>query len=85
MSDAGERIIRASELAQYAFCARAWWLGSVLGLASANREELAAGSWAHRRHGGRVRAAGGIARLAYALLGLAALIALLGLLRLLAG
>jgi hypothetical protein len=48
------RIIRASEIGQYAYCARAWWLGSVKGVPSANTRELARGTDAHRQHGHRV-------------------------------
>ena len=45
------RVIRASEIGQYAYCAKAWWLGSVQGVASANTRELAQGEQAHRAHG----------------------------------
>ena len=83
MSDPHERVIRASEVGQYLYCSRAWWLGSVLGLASANRAELAAGISAHRAHGRRVRAASGLTRLAYLLLALALLAAAIGLWQLL--
>jgi hypothetical protein len=52
-----DRIIRASELGQYAFCARAWWLGSVEGVPSANIREMDAGTSAHERHGQTVQLA----------------------------
>lgn len=82
MSEARDRIIRASEVGQYTYCARAWWLGSVLGLPSANRAEMAAGVAAHRAHGQRVQAAGSLARAAWILLALAAAAACIGLWRL---
>ncbi len=47
------RIIRASEIGQYGYCARAWWLSSVEGVPSANSAEMAQGEAAHRRHGHR--------------------------------
>ena len=75
-----ERIIRASEVGQYVFCARAWWLGAVEGRPSAHRREMAAGEVAHRRHGRRVRGSVALARLAYLLLALAALAAAVALL-----
>ncbi len=46
-----DRVIRASELVQYSYCARAWWLGSVEGVPSTNVRELEAGTAAHERHG----------------------------------
>jgi hypothetical protein len=46
-----DRVIRASELGQYAFCAKAWWLGSVEGVPSANVHEMDAGASAHEQHG----------------------------------
>jgi hypothetical protein len=52
-----DRIIRASELGQYAFCAQAWWLGSVEGVPSANIREMDAGTSAHERHGQTVQLA----------------------------
>jgi hypothetical protein len=76
-----DRVIRASELAQYGFCARAWWLGAIEGRPSAHQRELRAGEVAHRRHGRRVRASVALARLAYLLLALAVLVALAALLR----
>jgi CRISPR/Cas system-associated exonuclease Cas4 (RecB family) len=48
------RVIRASEIGQYAYCAKAWWLGSVEGVAPSNTRELAQGERAHRQHGQRV-------------------------------
>ena len=66
------RVIRASEIGRYVYCARAWWLGSVEGLPSAHRREMAAGEMVHARHGRGVRASLWLSRLAYALLLLAA-------------
>ncbi len=81
MRETTERIIRASEVGQYVFCPRAWWLGSVEGRPSANRREMAAGTEAHRRHGRQVRASVLLARLATLLLILAALAAAIALVR----
>jgi hypothetical protein len=44
-------IIRASEIAHYAFCARAWWLNRVKGFQSANRAAIRRGRARHRTHG----------------------------------
>jgi hypothetical protein len=49
-------IIRASEIGQYVFCHRAWWLGSVRGYRPANDAALSAGLGAHMRHGHAVAA-----------------------------
>lgn len=80
MTETTDRIIRASEIGQYIFCARAWWLGAVEGMPSAHREEMDAGESAHGRHGRQVRAAVILSRLAWALLALALLLAILALL-----
>lgn len=45
------RVIRASELAQYGYCRKAWWLGSVEGVAPTNTDDLARGMRVHRAHG----------------------------------
>ena len=68
----GDRVIRASEIGRYVYCAHAWWLGSVLGLPSDHQREMAAGEAAHSHHGQRVRTSIQLSRLAYALLLLAA-------------
>ncbi len=52
-----DRIIRASEIGQYDFCAQAWWLGSVEGVQPSNVRELQAGTRAHAEHGRQVRRA----------------------------
>jgi CRISPR/Cas system-associated exonuclease Cas4 (RecB family) len=50
-----DHVIRASELGQYAYCARAWWLGSVEGVPSANVREMDAGKSMHEQHGQTVQ------------------------------
>ncbi len=45
------RVVRASEIGEYVYCRRAWWLHHVQGHASANVQELAAGTTAHAGHG----------------------------------
>ena len=85
MADSQDRIIRASEIGQYVFCAQAWWLGSVEGHPPANRQKLAAGEAIHTRHGWGVRAALALRRLAYGVLGLAAVVGVVWLVSLLGG
>jgi CRISPR/Cas system-associated exonuclease Cas4 (RecB family) len=69
-------IIRASEVGEYVYCGRAWWLRRVVGLEPAGRERREAGVAAHRRHGASVRWSGTLLALGL-LLALAALIAAL--------
>ena len=70
-------VIRASELAQYAFCARAWWLGRVIGYRSTNAAAMRQGTAQHRAHGRAVEGYHRLRRLALLLLllGLASLVA----------
>jgi CRISPR/Cas system-associated exonuclease Cas4 (RecB family) len=44
-------IIRASEVGEYVYCARAWWLRRVAGLEPAGHERREHGTALHRRHG----------------------------------
>jgi len=74
MAKSTSQVIRASELGGYAYCARAWWLGRVLGYRPANLERLAAGEAAHVRHGQEVVSYHRLQRWAYALLTLALLV-----------
>ncbi len=67
-----DRIIRASEVGQYTYCAHAWWLGSVEGLPSSRQREMVAGEVAHRRHGQGVSVSFWLNRLAKIVLLLAA-------------
>ena len=60
--------INASELAEYAYCRRAWWLRHVRGLKSANVRRMESGTAYHRRHGRRVQGVPWLRRLAYALI-----------------
>jgi CRISPR/Cas system-associated exonuclease Cas4 (RecB family) len=66
------RIIRASEIGEYLYCHRAWWLGRVKGVENANREQMDAGVVRHRAHGQIVRRAQLFQRAAFALALLAA-------------
>lgn len=74
-------LIRASELNQYSFCHRSWWLGTIKQIPANNQAVLAHGIQTHRHHSYQVRAAlrwrqasvflfaGGVILLAMALLG----------------
>lgn len=64
----GDRIIRASELGQYDYCAKAWWLGSVEGVPPSNVRELQAGTAAHETHGRQVNRAARVQQIAIGLL-----------------
>jgi len=65
------RVIRASEIGEYAYCHRAWWLHRVCGIASANRAQLASGVAHHAEHGRSVQRAGAFSRASIILLMLA--------------
>jgi len=69
--------IRASELAQYAYCAKAWWLGSVEGVQPSNVRQLEAGTAAHEQHGAQVALAGWLSRAALICLALGVILMLL--------
>lgn len=49
-----DRIIRASELAEYLYCRRAWWLSRVVGYEVEETTALSSGSAYHMRHGGLI-------------------------------
>jgi CRISPR/Cas system-associated exonuclease Cas4 (RecB family) len=51
------RVIRASEIGEYLFCKRAWWLRSQ-GMESENRKALEAGSAEHEDMARRVALTG---------------------------
>ena len=67
-------VVRASEIAQYAFCARAWWLGRVRGYRSSNVAAMRQGEAGHRAHGQIVVGYHLLRRLAVGLLVLAGLL-----------
>jgi hypothetical protein len=74
-----DRIIRASEIGQYDFCAKAWWLGSIEGVSPSNIQQLQAGTAAHAKHGRQVRRASQMQVAAFMLVGLGMLILVLAL------
>jgi hypothetical protein len=59
--------IRASEVGEFVFCARAWWLRRVLGLEPAGHERRELGTGLHRRHGRTVAASNALLLLGLAL------------------
>lgn len=70
-------VIRASEIGEYAFCHRAWWLHRVKGLESTNRVQIQAGTTKHVEHGRAVQRADTMRRLAIVLFVIALFFALL--------
>jgi hypothetical protein len=70
------RVIRASEVAAYRFCKRAWWY-QLHGYEPANKADLAGGIEGHNRHSRWVLAGNRLQRIAYAFLLLAILAAVL--------
>ena len=78
-------IIRASEIGQFVFCQRAWWLGAVQGYRPVNDAALAAGTQAHARHGRSVAALQRWQQIGYVLLVLGALLGIFALCSLLGG
>jgi CRISPR/Cas system-associated exonuclease Cas4 (RecB family) len=68
--------IRASEIGEFLYCQRAWWLRRELGVHSQNVRELEAGRHYHEAHGRLVDRARYGRQAAIALLGLVALIIL---------
>ncbi len=75
-----DRIIRASEIGQYEFCAKAWWLGSIEGVQPSNIRELQAGTAAHEAHGRQVHRASQLQIAAFVLFGLGVIVLVLALL-----
>ena len=68
-------IIRASELGEYVYCARAWWLRREQGVESRNVAAMQSGRAAHDQHGRAVASVHTQRRLALALTVLAILMA----------
>ena len=74
------RLIKASEIGEYVYCHRAWWLRHVQGLSSANVRQMADGSASHAGHGRMVGLASTLRALAILLVVVALLILLQSLL-----
>lgn len=86
MSNQSEQpVIRASELGEYVYCARSWWLKRAQGVQSRNVEALRSGTAAHDRHGRGVATVQTQRRLVTILLVAAVLVALAAVLLALAG
>ena len=64
-------VIKASEIAEYVYCSRAWWLRVEVGYAPVSEDILSQGDDYHMRHGTRVARAETTRRIALALLFLA--------------
>lgn len=60
--------IRASEIGDYVYCRRAWWLRRVQGYASRNVRALEEGTAHHERHGRTVQHSVYARKLGYGLL-----------------
>jgi hypothetical protein len=68
------RTIRASEIATYLYCQRAWWFQRQ-GIESENQASIVGGTNLHARHGRSLIIGGCLRWLAYALLLLALILA----------
>jgi CRISPR/Cas system-associated exonuclease Cas4 (RecB family) len=71
------RVIRASEIGEYVFCHRAWWLHHIQGVESANRERMSAGVVHHQAHGHAVIRSSALQRAALAFFAFAVFVAIL--------
>ena len=60
--------IRASEIGDYLYCRRSWWLKRSRGIASENVREVARGTQHHRQHGSLVQQSVWLRRAAYVLI-----------------
>ena len=49
-----KRVIKASEINQYAFCPRAWWWREIEGIEPEDVERLSEGAKFHRRYSGHI-------------------------------
>ncbi len=74
------KIIRASEIGTYQYCNRAWWY-QLQGYAPDNQLELAKGREFHTRHAYTVTSAGCVQALAYTLVLVAILSAIIWLIQ----
>jgi hypothetical protein len=63
-----EKWIRASEISNYVYCSRSWWLQRMRGYASQNVRQLETGTQYHQQHGRLLEKSVWARRLAYALL-----------------
>ena len=77
MSEGQTSVIRASEIGQYLYCARSWWLGKVRGHRPSNVHDLGLGRTRHAAHGRVVISYQALRWLGYALLTLALMVGLL--------
>ncbi len=66
MGHGGAPITTASELAEYTYCRRSWWLTHVQGLPSASQAAFKHGRLLHAEHGRLARRAAWLGRLAAA-------------------
>lgn len=57
--------IRASEIGEYVYCRRSWWLRRVRSVASINTTQMRAGTQHHVQHGRLVEKSIWLRRLAY--------------------
>jgi CRISPR/Cas system-associated exonuclease Cas4 (RecB family) len=71
------RILRASEIGEYLFCKRAWWLRRQ-GIQPANRRALDAGTAAHAEHARSVVFSGCLRTAAFVMLIAAVVLAAVG-------
>ena len=61
-------VIKASEIAEYVYCGRAWWLRVHVGYTPLNQDALSEGAAYHERHGEIVARARTVRRAALILL-----------------
>jgi CRISPR/Cas system-associated exonuclease Cas4 (RecB family) len=78
------RVFRASEIGEYLYCQRAWWLRRT-GVEPKNRAALEAGTAAHESHARTVAWTGCLRTLAFVLILTAIVVAVIGGMMLLVG